>query len=391
MKQYDIVIAGGAMVGSTLALALDHLSQQRLSIAVIEPYAVDNDSHPGFDSRSIALSYGTKLVLEKFQLWSAIEPLTTAINQIHVSDRGHVGVAHIDKAEQCVPALGYVVELADIGALYQQRIRDCKQIDYLCPDSVTHISKEQDFNLVTLTSGEVVSCQILVAADGADSTCCNLLGHEQTEYDFEQVAIITNVEISEQHNGRAFERFTSGGPLAFLPMSNNRMSVVWCLNPEQAKQTLTFSDEQFIAQLQTQFGWRLGKILRVGKKASYPLILKKKQQIVSHRFATVGNAAQLLHPIAGQGFNLGIRDVESLVNTLVGQKDVGDFSLLSQYRKCREDDRDNTIELISTMVHIFSNDWFPLQLGRNVALMAMDNSRLFKSPLLGRTMGLVRK
>ncbi|MDV7106266.1 2-octaprenyl-6-methoxyphenyl hydroxylase [Vibrio sp. TH_r3] len=392
MKQYDIVIAGGAMVGSTLALALDHLSQQGLSIAVIEPYAVDNDApHPGFDSRSIALSYGTKLILEKFQLWSVIEPFTTAIDHIHVSDRGQIGVTHIDKTEQCVPALGYVVELADVGSLYKQRIDNCKQIDYLCPDSVARIDRERDFTLVTLTSGQVLCCQILVAADGADSTCCNLLGHEQTEYDFEQVAIITNVEISEPHHGRAFERFTSSGPLAFLPMSNNRMSVVWCLKPEQVQKTLVFSDEEFIAELQTQFGWRLGKILRVGKKASYPLILKKKQQIVSHRFATVGNAAQLLHPIAGQGFNLGIRDVESLASKLVGQKDVGDFSLLSQYRKCREDDRDRTIELISTMVHIFSNDWFPLQLGRNVALMAMDNSRLFKSPLLGRTMGLVRK
>jgi len=391
MKKYDIAIAGGAMAGGTLALALDHLSKGSLSIAVIEPYQVNKEPHPGFDSRSIALSYGTKLILETFDLWSKIEPLTTVINYIHVSDRGHVGMTSIDKHEQNVPALGYVVELVEVGFLYNELIVGSKNIDFLCPDSVASISRTLDCNHITLSSGEEFVCQLLVAADGANSYCSEILGHSNNEFDFKQVAVIANIDVTEDHKGRAFERFTSSGPLALLPMSKNRMSVVWCLEPRDVEELILLSDDAFIDKLQHQFGWRLGKITKVGMMATYPLVLKQKDYIVSHRFATIGNAAQLLHPIAGQGFNLGIRDIESLVNTVIGQNDVGKYSVLNTYRECRERDRTQTIDLITGMVHVFSNDWFSLGLGRNVALMAMDNVSLLKAPLLQRTMGLVKR
>lgn len=253
------------------------------------------------------------------------------------------------------------------------------------------MSRKTDITEITLKSGEKLGCKLLVAADGADSLCSRLLGHGNRELDFHQTAVIANIEVSEDHKGRAFERFTSSGPLALLPMSNNRMSVVWCLSPEEAIKTCRMPESEFIDNLQKAFGWRLGKIIKAGATASYPLILKQKEQIVSHRFATVGNAAQLLHPIAGQGFNLGIRDVECLVDKIVGQEDVGDYSMLSVYKECRESDRIQTIGLIAGMVHIFSNDWLSLRIGRNLALMAMDNIPLLKAPLLRRTMGLVRK
>ncbi|MDB1124886.1 2-octaprenyl-6-methoxyphenyl hydroxylase [Vibrio algarum] len=391
MKTYDIAIAGGAMAGATLALALSQASNGALSIAVVEPFRVDKDNHPGFDSRSIALSYGTKLILEQFKLWSKIEPLTTAINHIHVSDRGHAGMTEIDKNEENVAALGYVVELAAVGSLYSQLISQSGNIDYFCPDSVASISRDIESNLIKLGSGNELRCKLLVAADGADSICSHSLGHSNSELDFNQTAVIANVEVSEKHNGRAFERFTTSGPLALLPMSKNRMSVVWCLEPTEAEKVVRLPEETFIAQLQHAFGWRLGKITKVGTAASYPLVLKQKDQVVSHRFATVGNAAQLLHPIAGQGFNLGIRDIASLVDCITGKKDVGDYSVLSQYRECREHDRTQTISLIAGMVSVFSNDWLSLRIGRNLALMTMDNIPLFKSPLLRRTMGLVKR
>ncbi len=389
MNNYDIVIAGGAMAGATLALALNHVSNGELSIAVIEPYQSNDEAHPGFDSRVIALSYGTKRILEKFALWSEIEPLCTAINHIHVSDRGHAGITEINKREHSVPALGYVVELAEIGRCYNKLLNLADNIDFLCPDSVAQITRTSDKCSVKLSNGKEIDSKLLVAADGAESVCCDLLDHYSQEFSFNQVAIIANIEVSEKHAGRAFERFTTTGPLALLPMSGNRMSLVWCLKPDEAKATLELSDQAFIDKLQHAFGWRLGQIKKAGQRASYPLILKQREQIVSHRFAVVGNAAQLLHPIAGQGFNLGIRDINTLVDNLVGQTDAGDYAVLSRYRTGREEDRTRTIALITTMVNVFSNDDFSLCLGRNLALMAMDNISVLKAPLIKRTMGLV--
>jgi 2-octaprenyl-6-methoxyphenol hydroxylase len=217
------------------------------------------------------------------------------------------------------------------------------------------------------------------------------LGHQNISHDFEQVAVIANVDVSEQHMGRAFERFTASGPLALLPMSENRMSVVWCLSVDEAEEVMQLPHDAFLDGLQEAFGWRLGKIIKAGARASYPLILQQKEQVVSHRFATVGNAAQLLHPIAGQGFNLGIRDVKGLVDSVLEQEDVGVYSVLNGYMAGREKDRTETVNLTAGLVHIFSNDWFSLQLGRNMALMAMDNIPFLKAPLLTKTMGLVKK
>lgn len=379
------------MTGATLALALNNLSKGTLSVAVVEPFKVANESHPGFDARSIALSYGTRLILESFHLWAAIEPLTTAINHIQVSDRGHIGITEIDKVQQNVPALGYVVELADVGRLYERLLANAPAITCFCPDAVQAISRTSEQTSVLLESGETLSCKLLVSADGAESTCCQLLGHANSEHDFNQVAVITNVEVAEAHKGRAFERFTTSGPLALLPMSDNRMSVVWCMSPEAAARTERLSEDAFIDRLQNEFGWRLGRILKKGSVACYPLILKKKDAIVSHRFATVGNAAQLLHPIAGQGFNLGIRDIASLVEKVLQQNDVGEHIILSAYRKCREKDRNETIALITGLVHLFSNHWPTMSLPRNLALIAMDNIHLLKVSLLKRTMGLVER
>ena len=316
MAQYDVVIAGGAMAGATLALALNHLSQGSLSIAVVEPYQVDHQAHPGFDSRSIALSYGTVQILDSLHLWQSIVPVATPIKDIHVSDRGHAGMTDIYSEELAVDALGYVVELADVGRIYQQKLESEATITMLCPDSVAKVERSESLTTIDLNSGQTITTKLLVAADGAISTCCQQLNIPLTEHDFEQVAVIANIVASEPHQGRAFERFTHHGPVALLPMSGNRLSLVWCLPPEQAQRSPLSSDNEFLEQLQKDFGWRLGRLEKVGKRASYPLILRHRQQNISHRFAIVGNAAQTLHPIAGQGFNLGIRDVASLAEEL---------------------------------------------------------------------------
>ncbi|MBM5006793.1 2-octaprenyl-6-methoxyphenyl hydroxylase [Vibrio parahaemolyticus] len=392
MKQYDVVIAGGAMAGATLALAIEHLSQGALRVAVVEPFKAQSDQHPGFDSRSIALSYGTVNLLRHLELWSAIEPFSTPIEHIHVSDRSHAGMTDITKHDVGVEALGYVVELADVGRVYQELLTHSTAIDLYCPDSAKHITRTQENVTIELASGELLNAKLLVAADGAVSQCCQQIGLELSVHDFDQVAVIANIVTQEPHQGRAFERFTENGPVALLPMSDNRMSLVWCLRPDEAQIVMELSESEFLERLQQDFGWRLGAMQKVGLRASYPLLLRHRKQNISHRFAIVGNAAQTLHPIAGQGFNLGIRDVVTLAEELVKQgEDVGRYQGLIRFSQRRETDRNETIWLTSSLVHVFSNDLLAMRIGRNTALAAMDNLSIFKQPLLRHTLGLVKR
>ncbi|HHG3499530.1 TPA: 2-octaprenyl-6-methoxyphenyl hydroxylase [Vibrio parahaemolyticus] len=392
MKQYDVVIAGGAMAGATLALAIEHLSQGALRVAVVEPFKAQSDQHPGFDSRSIALSYGTVNLLRHLELWSAIEPFSTPIEHIHVSDRSHAGMTDITKHDVGVEALGYVVELADVGRVYQELLTHSTAIDLYCPDSAKHITRTQENVTIELASGELLNTKLLVAADGAVSQCCQQIGLELSEHDFDQVAVIANIVTQEPHQGRAFERFTENGPVALLPMSDNRMSLVWCLRPDEAQIVMELSESKFLERLQQDFGWLLGAMQKVGLRASYPLLLRHRKQNISHRFAIVGNAAQTLHPIAGQGFNLGIRDVVTLAEELVKQgEDVGRYQGLIRFSQRREADRNETIWLTSSLVHVFSNDLLAMRIGRNTALAAMDNLSIFKQPLLRHTLGLVKR
>ncbi|EGA71900.1 2-octaprenyl-6-methoxyphenyl hydroxylase [Vibrio sinaloensis DSM 21326] len=392
MKQFDVVIAGGAMAGMTLALAINKRAPQPLSIAVVEPFNADNLAHPGFDSRSIALSYGTVSILKQLGLWADIAPVATPINQIHVSDRSHAGMVDISSQEVGLESLGYVVELADVGRIYQKCVTQDENIQLFCPASVVEIEREQALATVVLDNGETLSTKLLVAADGAVSTCCQKVGLELSEHDFDQVAVIANVTTEQAHKGRAFERFTASGPVALLPMSEGRMSLVWCLKPQDAQAMMALDEQAFLSELQTMFGWRLGKLEKVGQRASYPLLLRYRQQNISHRFAIVGNAAQTLHPIAGQGFNLGIRDVASLAEEIARHsEDPGAYSVLSKFKQRRQADRHATISLTSSLVHIFSNDYLSLRIGRNLGLAMMDNIPPLKAPLLARTLGLVTR
>ncbi len=392
MTQYDVVIAGGAMAGATLALALSQLNDKTLRIAVIEPFEVEHTLHPGFDSRCIALSHGTSLLLNEMGLWKYIQPFITPIEHIHVSDRGHAGLAEISKEALQVDALGYVVELSDVGRVYQSLLNEADNIELLCPDSVVQVSRDICSTTITLSSGQLLKAKLLVAADGALSPSAQNIGLSLNEHDFEQVALIANVSLDQPHFGHAFERFTESGPLALLPMSDNRMSLVWCLPPESVKAISRLSHDAFLAKLQQSFGWRLGLFTKVGERATYPLLLRSRESIVSHRFAVIGNAAQTLHPIAGQGFNLGIRDVATLVDQiLLNPDDPGHYSVLSSYRKRREQDRNKTIALTSGLVHLFSNDFIPLKVSRNLGLVSFEALGSMKNPLLARALGMVKR
>ena len=396
-NNFDVVIAGGAMTGATLALILANAFENRLSIAVVEPYLEEQSNHPGFDSRSIALSFGTTEILKRFALWDELQVVATPIEHISVNDQGHAGMTDITAKEQHLSALGYVVELADVGKIYTQMLSECEAITLFSHNRISNIERSIEQVYIELDDGAFICSKLLVAADGALSDCCQQIGLTLDEHAFEQVALITNIALSQPHLGRAFERFTTSGPLAMLPMSDNRMSLVWCLPAQRAEQLLQLDESEFLEQLQTEFGWRLGVFEKVGQRVSYPLIMRSRAQTISHRFAAVGNAAQTLHPIAGQGFNLGIRDVLSLVESLsisvssATDNDLGQYSGLDHYRQRREQDRNMTMKMTSSLVHLFSNDWWPTVVGRNLGLMAFDTLPVVKAPLFQRTLGLVSR
>lgn len=391
----SMIIAGGGMTGATLALAVSHLTNGKLPVTLIEATTPGERGHPGFDGRAIALAAGTCQQLQNIGVWPSLSDCATAITDIHVSDRGHPGYVGISHREYGVPALGNVIELHEAGQRLFERLKKARGVTVICPAQVTEVHRTADQVTVSLNDGQQLSGSLLVMANGSGSPLAAGCGVHWQREDYRQLAVIANVTTSEPPRGRAYERFTTDGPLALLPMSGNRFSLVWSLPAELREQVHQWSDPQFLDQLQQAFGWRQGRFLHCGKRDYYPLVLQQATEITRHRLALVGNAAQTLHPIAGQGFNLGLRDVMTLAETVAqahteGQ-DTGSYSVLEQYRQRRLPDRQKTVAITDGLVRLFSNQDLPLIIGRNAGLSVMGKLPWLKHQLAGRTLGWVKR
>ncbi|MEG0009121.1 MAG: 2-octaprenyl-6-methoxyphenyl hydroxylase [Aeromonas sp.] len=392
----DVAIVGGGMSGAVLALSLAALRDaggEPLQILLLEASAPELNAHPGFDARAIALSAGTCEALGRHGLWPRFAPHCAPITHIHVSDRGHFGQTHLSAAEYGLPALGQVIELSAAGIALQQGIAACPQIRMHCPAQLSTIEPLVEGVTLTLASGERYQTRLLVAADGGNSTVRQHFKLPVTRFDYEQSAIIATVKTAEDPAGRAFERFTEGGPLALLPMQDGLSSLVWSVRRDQADELMGLEDGAFLARLQQAFGWRLGRFQRTGTRHAYPLALCATDYPLAQRTVLVGNAAHLLHPIAGQGFNLGMRDLDLLTQAvaraLAAGEDIGSFEVLSGYWRQRRDDQDHTIWLTSSLAQLFSNGHGPLVAGRNLALSLMGRFACLKGPLAAQTLGFV--
>lgn len=386
----NVIIVGGGMAGATLALALSALNKGKISISLIE--AVEpNKGHPGFDARAIALANGTAKRLDQIGLWSTLKPFVTPINHVHVSDKGHCGFVNIRAKDYGISALGYVIELYDAGRQLFAQLKKQTNIHLYCPATVERVHRTIDSVEVTLNDGTQLHADLLVGADGTHSPIGHQCHMQWQREAYEQVAIIANVKTEIPPEGKAFERFTEFGPLAMLPMSEGRSSLVWCHPIDKQSEIAQWDEKTMISHLQRDFGWRLGRIEHIGKRNCYPLALQKANQIMSHRFALVGNASQTLHPIAGQGFNLGLRDVMTLANTLTkainSGIDIGSYQVLSQYQQLRQQDRENTITITDGLVKVFANRCMPLIASRNLGLMAMELFPVFRDKLAHQTLG----
>ena len=389
IADYDVVIAGGGMTGATLAIALAQLkpSGKAWRIALIEAKIPQQQAHPGFDGRAIALSAGSVAALQQLSLWPAWRHAAHAIRHIHVSEKGHAGRVTMDADEFQLPALGYVLELSVAGAKLCQQLTTLPNITHYCPSSLVSFVQSADLVTLTLSSGEQISTRLLVGADGAQSVIQQQLNLPVQQHDFSQSAVITSLQVDGPVHSRAWERFTAHGPLALLPLGDQTYSVVWCQSPEQAAETMQLTDSDFTAKLQQTFGFRAGRFMKNGARAVYPLVLRYLTQSTHHRVVLLGNAAHQLHPVAGQGFNLAMRDVMALRDSLQDASDPGAYAVLRNYRQRRESDQQRTVWLTSSLASLFAEPAFPLVIARQTGLMLMNHIPCLKNGLVQQALG----
>lgn len=399
--EFDIAIIGGGMVGTSLASLLS-ASQPQLRIALIEaqPFARADEIHfqPSFDARSTALSYGTAKILRELGLWELLQQHITPIAQVHVSDRGHFLGGVIDAKENNLDAVGYVVENAWLGKVLLGHVQAQTNIQCFASSTVTALTPQQDSALLSVNTDAqefLIKTTLAVIADGGDSPLRTALGIGTQVRAYGQTAIITNVEFSEPHQGVAYERFTADGPVALLPLGESnraqQSALVWTLPAAQADEILNLGDADFLAQLQAQFGFRVGRFTRVAKRFAYPLQLVLAEEQIRSHLVLVGNAAHFLHPVAGQGFNLALRDCVCLVETLreaiAENKSPGDLAVLQSYLHKQALDQQITIEFSDKLVRLFSSDQLPLIAMRHLGLLSLESIPLIKNQFIAQTMG----
>ena len=389
---FDIVIAGGGMVGGSLAVALAALPLRTL---VVEATPPADAGQPSYDDRATAISESSRRILEGIGCWSALAGHAAPIRTVHVSERGAFGMTRLRAAQHGLASFGQVVENRALGAALWERIRAAPGLTAWSPAKVVGLAQDDEGVQVSIerdgAAAVEVRARLLVAADGVGSSARSMAGIDHEVRDYGQTALIANLTPAIDHAGTAFERFTPSGPLAILPLTQGRVTIVWTLPPDEASATLALGDAEFLARLQAAFGYRLGAFRKVGGRAAYPLSLVQAQAWYAGRVLLVGNAAHGIHPVAGQGFNLGLRDIAALAELVARQGPGGDPGapgLREEYAQWREADRSRTVRDTDGLVQVFTSEFAPLRAGRRLGLIGLDLFPPARAALARRGMGL---
>ena len=389
-SDFDVVIAGGGMIGASLACALSDLG---LRIALLEAVAPSTQTHASYDDRAIALSQSSLRILEVLGLNKRLN--CTPILDIHISERGQIGVSRISAAREGVAALGAVTTARELGQRLFAALPEHDDIELLCPARLLDYTLHPDAVSIQLEHNSTrreLSSRLLVAADGAQSPIRQQLGITTWQHDYGQTAIIANLTPELPHRNVAYERFTTDGPLALLPLDGQRCALVYTASQADAENLLTCPEQIFLTHVQSRFGDRLGRLQRLGQRAAYPLRLLFAREHYRQRVVLVGNAAHTLHPIAGQGFNLGLRDVAALADVLAqasqAQTDIGAPEVLRRYAHWRRGDQRQAALFTDGLARLFSLPWLPFRLARNAGLLAFDIFPPAKHLLARHAMGL---
>jgi 2-octaprenyl-6-methoxyphenol hydroxylase len=368
LNHVDVLVVGGGPAGAALALGL---KDSGLKVMVLE---AGGEGFPPGDPRALALSYGAKLLLQRLGVWGKVQG-ATPIEKIHISQRGGFGRALLDAVETGVEALGFVVNYSALGAAMRATLQQTNLI-YLSGAQVLEVKSTPGFGLARFEhGGEVheITASLLVLADGGRSLG-QVSGVAHHVVDYDQTAVICHVKTDIPQNRTAYERFTPKGPMALLP-SGEGYDLVWTVRPDEAATLLQLDDANFLQQLGERFGSRAGVFMQTGKRSAFPLSLKYARPVIARRIAMIGNAAQAMHPVAGQGFNLGLRDAWELAEIILEtpRAELGGVDMLARYRDRRHPDTSGAILFTDLLVRAFSNDYHGLNLVRGAGLALLDS------------------
>jgi len=380
---HDIVVVGGGLVGASLAVALAPSGKR---VALIEAAAPPN-SQPAWDEREIALNVVSQRIYAGLGLWARLAAEASPILGTHISERGRFGVARFSAEEAGEEALGWNVPVRVLGAVLWERLGTLSNVTLLCPEKVKGIEVEPEQVRVIPSAARDLACRLVVACDGANSAVRRALGIGAQERDYGQVAIVSAVRPERPHKGVAYERFLPGGPIAMIPKPDNRCGLIWTVPAEAAPEMLAWSDREFLAELQEGFGLRLGTLLEIGRRNGHALTRVMSDALTAPRVIFAGNAAQTLHPIAAQGFNLGLRDVATVAELVAVAADPGAPEVLAEYEQRRRAERDRVAGFTDGLVRIFSNTVAGLAGSRHWGLLALDLLPPLKRAVMRQNLG----
>ncbi|HEV2539399.1 MAG TPA: 2-octaprenyl-6-methoxyphenyl hydroxylase [Frateuria sp.] len=382
-----VLIVGGGLVGASLAIALDAAGVEALLVETAAPRA---DLQPSYDERNLALARATVNGLEAIGVWKHARERATAIEHIHVSRAGEFGSVRLGAREAGVDALGWTLPARELGAALLRRLDECRLLRRLAPATLEAVEPlPQGWRARVRTAEEIqaIDTPLLVGADGTESFVRAQLGISADTHDYGQTLFVCTVTPERAHGHRAFERFGEEGPVALLPLAERRCGLVLTVPTGQAEAVAALDDGDYLALAQRRFGWRLGRLTRPGRRFPYAIRRVAAARLTAPRAVLVGNAAQTIHPIGAQGFNLGLRDALTLAELVAGAEDPGDRRLLDAYAARREPDREGTMAMSHGLVRLACLPQPALAPLRSLALLACDRVPPLKDALLRRGMG----
>jgi 2-octaprenylphenol hydroxylase len=388
---FDLLIIGGGMVGASLACAL---GDTPLRIGVVESHMAKNEwPIDSYDIRVSAITRATEQVFRMVGAWEGmVARRITPYNAMTVWDGTGSGSIGFDCADLGEPDLGHIIENRVILAALLERMAQFTNIELLCPAKVADLKRDETAATLTLDNDRVLTARLIVGADGANSWVREQAGITTTGWSYEQTAVVATIKTSKHHRGVAYQRFMPDGPLAFLPMPEGLSSIVWSTTPERSAELIKMDEAVFLAELQIAFGDKLGSMEATGPRGAFPLLLRHANRYSDERLVLVGNAAHAIHPLAGQGLNLGVSDIAVLAEVLLEARrtkgDIGEFAVLRRYERWRKTDNVTVMAAMDGFKRLFSNDIGPLRVLRNIGLTLADNAGSAKNLMMRRALGL---
>ena len=383
----DVLIVGGGLVGASLACALDGSGRR---VTLVEAAAPAAPAPPSFDERNLALARASVNALTALGVLRHLPSLPAPIERIHISSRGDFGAVRLNAGERGLDAFGQVVIARELGVALEARLGELRHLRRCRPARVASIAQADDAIRATVADADgtrTIEARLLVAADGTESSIREALGIGAERHDYEQTLFVSTIQAERDAARTAFERFTPDGPVAMLPLGGTRLGSICTVSRAAAETVSAMSDAEYLAFVQERFGWRLGRLQRVGKRSAYPLRRMRAQRLTAARAVLVGNAAQTLHPIGAQGFNLGLRDALTLAEVLADAADPGTAELLQGYAERRQVDRDTTMAFSDGLARLFANTFAPLRALRSLGLVALDTLPGLDAGLVAGAMG----